>query len=56
MKTPFVGKNSRKFPKGLEFAMFTNACGDAAWQWSGRTHDERVCCRRGKGADCPKGI
>ena len=86
MKTPFVGRHSRKFPNGLEasnlnnsgifyhhdiiniinvadqfgifdiyhhgtnwltdqFGMFTNACGEAGWSWSGRTHSERVCCR-----------
>ena len=28
-----------------QFGMFTNACGEAGWSWSGRTHSERVCCR-----------
>jgi len=56
MKTPFVGRHSRKFPNGLEFGMFTNACGEAGWSWSGRTHSERVCCRKGRGATCPKDI
>jgi len=56
VKTPFVGRHSRKFPNGLEFGMFTNACGEAGWSWSGRTHSERVCCRKGRGAKCPKDI
>lgn len=56
VKTPFVGKHSRKFPDGLEFGMFTNACGGSGWEWAGRTHPERVCCRRGRGAACPEGI
>ena len=25
--------------------MFTNACGATGWTWTGRTHNERVCCR-----------
>jgi len=56
MKTPFVGRHSRKFPNGLEFGMFTNACGATGWTWTGRTHNERVCCRKGRGAKCPKDI
>merc|ERR1712061_866169 len=30
-KTPFVGKNSKKFPNGLEFGMYSNSCGNKLW-------------------------
>merc|ERR1719201_1886926 len=43
-KTPFVGKNSKKFPNGLEFGMYSNSCGNKLWDWAGRIHHEIVCC------------
>jgi len=41
-KTPFVGKNSKKFPNGLEFGMYSNSCGNKLWDWAGRIHHEIV--------------
>jgi len=51
-KTPFVGQNSKKFPKGLEFGMYSNSCGDPRWKWSGRVHPQTVCCAKGKHTEC----
>merc|ERR1719414_2127509 len=49
VKTPFVGKRSKKFPKGLEIGMFSSACGSKAkWHFTGTTHGEKVCCQAGK--------
>merc|ERR1711876_157294 len=31
IKAPFVGGKSKKFPDGLQIAMFSNACGDEEW-------------------------
>ena len=35
IKAPFVGGKSKKFPDGLQIAMFSNACGDEEWTNSG---------------------
>jgi len=51
-KTPFVGKNSKKFPNGLEFGMYSNSCGNKLWDWAGRIHHEIVCCAKGLHTPC----
>merc|ERR1719350_1892676 len=35
VKAPFVGKNSKKFPDGAEFGMYSNACGVPEWTYTG---------------------
>jgi len=46
VKAPVVGgKRSKKFPGGLEWAMYANACGkNNKWVYAGIKHDEKVCC------------
>jgi len=53
VKAPFVGAKSRKFPRGLQVGMYTNGCGSSSWVDTGDRHPERVCCSRGKLAECP---
>merc|ERR1712018_107462 len=53
VKAPFVGKKSRKFPKGLQIGMYTNSCGSDAWLDTQDRHPQRICCSKGKLADCP---
>merc|ERR1712037_211957 len=52
VKAPFVGKNSKKFPDGIEFGMYSNACGVSEWTYTGVKHYEKVCCSRGEYEDC----
>jgi len=52
VKSPFVGKHSKKFPNGAEFGMYSNACGVAEWTYTGVKHFERVCCKKGIHEDC----
>jgi len=54
VKAPFVGgKRSRKFPQGLQFGLFSNACNESSWHYAGYKHDETICCGRGNMIDCP---
>merc|ERR1711982_1681 len=53
VKAPFVGKKSRKFPKGLQIGMYTNSCGSDTWLDTKDRHPQRICCSKGKLADCP---
>jgi len=52
VKAPFVGKNSKKFPDGIEFGMYSNGCGVSDWTYTGVKHYEKVCCSRGEYEDC----
>merc|ERR1711936_993835 len=52
VKIPFVGAKSKKFPKGLEIGMFSNACGVKKWHATGLKHGEKVCCRAGEYKPC----
>eukprot|EP00090_Calanus_glacialis_P023687 TRINITY_DN366_c0_g1_i1.p1 TRINITY_DN366_c0_g1~~TRINITY_DN366_c0_g1_i1.p1 ORF type:complete len:197 (+),score=44.23 TRINITY_DN366_c0_g1_i1:32-592(+) len=54
VKAPFVGPKSKKFPKGLEFGMYSNACGAKDWTATGLRHGEKVCCKNGKYLVCPE--
>jgi len=55
-KSPYVGvPKSRKFPAGLDIAMFSNACGkNEPWIMTGLKHREKVCCRNGRYRPCKK--
>eukprot|EP00092_Neocalanus_flemingeri_P040057 GFUD01043630.1.p1 GENE.GFUD01043630.1~~GFUD01043630.1.p1 ORF type:complete len:179 (+),score=25.25 GFUD01043630.1:79-615(+) len=53
VKAPFVGPKSKKFPRGIEFGMYTNSCGRTKWQPTGLKHREKVCCNDGKYIPCP---
>merc|ERR1712180_328662 len=54
---PFVGgKRSRRFPKGLQFGLYSNSCNETMWHFTGVKHDETICCGRAKLIDCPSGI
>jgi len=52
VNAPFVGKNSKKFPEGAEFGMYSNACGDPEWTYCDQKHEEKVCCNKGVYEDC----
>jgi len=52
IKAPFVGGKSKKFPDGLQIAMFSNACGDEEWTNSESYHGEKVCCKTGEYIPC----
>merc|ERR1712240_153343 len=52
LHAPFVGKNSKKFPEGVEFGFYTNACGHEKWTYVGRKHDEKVCCAAAQYQEC----
>merc|ERR1712059_20039 len=52
VNAPFVGKNSKKFPDGAEFGMYSNACGDPGWTYCDQKHPEKVCCNKGNYEDC----
>ena len=53
VKAPFVGgRRSKKFPTGLDIAMYSNACGDKIWTNAGEVHSEKLCCVAGKHVDC----
>merc|ERR1712133_38539 len=57
VKAPFVGgKRSRRFPKGLQFGLYSNSCNETMWHFTGQKHDETICCGRAKLIDCPSGI
>jgi len=48
VKARFVGipgLKKQKFPNGLEWGMYANACGEVDWHYSGTKHDEKVCCK-----------
>merc|ERR1712073_147320 len=52
IKAPFVCGKSKKFPVGLQIAMFSNACGDEEWTNSESYHGEKVCCKTGEYIPC----
>merc|ERR1712215_459869 len=52
VKAPFVGAKSKKFPTGLDIAMFYNSCGEKKWHVTELKHGEKVCCRAGKYKPC----
>ena len=37
----------------VQVGMYTNGCGSSSWVDTGDRHPERVCCSRGKLAECP---
>merc|ERR1712110_589493 len=53
VKAPFVGRRSKKFPKGLQIGMYSNACGTDKWEDTKDRHPERICCAKGRHAECP---
>jgi len=53
VKAPFVGRRSKKFPKGLQIGMYSNACGTAKWEDTKDRHQERICCAKGRHVECP---
>ena len=56
VNAPFVGPGppvSKKFPGGIEFGVYYNACGASEWEPTGYRHTELTCCKNGKYVVCP---